>query len=94
MSSTWEEEGQRHVGDESGEGCGQDQAGTGNQAEHTKVVCQQAKKGDSGPRLWSGTAPDRLQEGEIKLQAWCDKQDNTAACTEHQQAGWGRRMNT
>lgn len=77
-----------------GEGCGQEQAGTGNPAKQTKVMCQQPNKGDSGPRLGSGTAPGRLQEAEMKLQAWYDKQDNIAACTEHQQAGWGRGVST
>lgn len=54
------------------EGCGQEQAGTGNPAKQTKVMCQQPKNGDSGPRLGSGTAPGRLQEAEMKLQAWCE----------------------
>lgn len=73
---------------------GQDQAGTGNLAKGTKVMCQQPNKGDSRPRLGSGTAPGRLQEEEMKLQTWCDKQDNAAACAGHQRAAWGRGVNT
>lgn len=88
MSSTWEEEGQRHVGNESEERRTRQAQGT--RLSTPRWFASRPKKGDSGPRLWSGTAPDRLQEEEITLQAWCDKQDNTAACTEHQQAGWGR----
>lgn len=30
----------------------------------------------------------------MKLQTWCDKQDNAAACTGHQRAAWGRGVNT
>lgn len=62
--------------------------GTGYPDKQTKVMCQQPKNRDSGPRLRSGTAPGRLQEEEKKLQMWGNKQDHTAACTEHQQAGW------
>lgn len=67
MSSTWEETGACGRC-RSREGCGQDQADTGTLAKRTKVMCQPPNKRDSGPRLGSGTAPDRLKEEEMKLQ--------------------------
>lgn len=44
--------------------------GTGNPDKQTKVMCQQPKNGDSGPRLGSGTAPGgRKEAADMEQQA-------------------------